>query len=66
MVSGTSAGAEATMMWGNTVYKNAKNKEGVLLIADSGVFITDPKLAPGVKKFAFIGILANEETPVPI
>ena len=66
VVSGTSAGAEATMMWGNTIYKKSKYPEGVLLIADSGIFVSDFKLAPGIKKYGFISILANEQTPVPI
>ena len=54
------------MMWGNTIYKNSKHPEGVLLIADSGIFVSDLKLAPGIKKYGFISILANEQTPVPI
>jgi hypothetical protein len=41
VISGTSAGAVATYMWGNYVYNKAVNKPSVFLLPDSGIFLSD-------------------------
>lgn len=41
VLTGTSAGAIAATSWGNYVYNQAENKGGILVISDSGLFVSD-------------------------
>jgi O-palmitoleoyl-L-serine hydrolase len=40
-ITGTSAGGVASFLWSNFVYEQAVNKEGVLVVPDSGTMILD-------------------------
>ena len=70
MLSGTSAGAMAALAWANTVYKSALNPEGVLVIFDSGQFVSDylnpfTNSTPGIDAYKSIKSLAFTENQPP-
>ena len=63
VVSGTSAGAIAAMGWANYLYKNMGNPAGLLVIYDSGLFISDylnpfTNSTPGLDNYKSIKTLA--------
>jgi len=41
IITGTSAGGLAAFIWSNYVYERSNNKDGVLIVPDSGTFIVD-------------------------
>lgn len=70
VLSGTSAGAMAAMAWSNTIYNKISNKEGLLLIFDSGQFVSDyfnpiTNSTPGVDAYKIIKSLAFTEQSPP-
>ena len=59
VLTGTSAGAIAAVSWGNYVSNKAVNKDGILIISDSGLFVSDfynpyTNSTPGVDEFKYI------------
>lgn len=40
VITGTSAGGIATFIWGNEIYHRLKNPNNLLLMPDSGIFIS--------------------------
>lgn len=63
VLSGTSAGAMAALSWSNTVYKKMKNPDGLLVIFDSGQFVSNffnpfTNSTPGIDFFKSIKNLA--------
>jgi hypothetical protein len=40
VVTGTSAGGIATFIWGNEIYNRMKNNNNLMLMPDSGIFIS--------------------------
>lgn len=63
VLSGTSAGAIAAMAWSNSVYKRMKNPQGLLIIFDSGQFVSDffnpfTNSTPGIDNFVAMKKLA--------
>lgn len=70
VISGTSAGAMATYLWGNYIYEKAKYPENVLLIPDSGIFILDFPNPYNNKTMEYYTSstyqLVNTETKMPI
>jgi len=70
VLSGTSAGAMAALAWSNTVYNQMRNKDGLLVIFDSGQFVSDyfnpfTNSTPGVDAYKFIKTLAFAEQLPP-
>ena len=70
VLSGTSAGAMAALAWSNTVYNQMRNKNGLLVIFDSGQFVSDyfnpfTNSTPGVDAYKFIKTLAFAEQLPP-
>lgn len=66
VLSGTSAGAMAALAWSNTVYSKMVNKDGLLVIFDSGQFVSDyfnpfTNSTPGVDAYKVIKSLAFTE-----
>ena len=41
IITGTSAGGVASFIWSNYVYERVENKEGLLIMPDSGTMILD-------------------------
>lgn len=70
VITGTSAGAMAAVAWGNYVYNRAENKDNVLIICDSGIFVSDfynpfTNSTPGVDEFKYINQIISTETTPP-
>lgn len=63
VLTGTSAGAMAALGWSNVVYKKMQNPKGLLVLFDSGQFVSDyynpiTNSTPGIDAFKSIKNLA--------
>ena len=52
----------AAVSWGNYVYNKTDNKDGLLIISDSGLFVSDfvnpfTNSTPGIDEFEYISQL---------
>lgn len=71
VLTGTSAGAMAALAWANTAYGRMTNPKGLLVIFDSGQFVSDyfnpfTNSTPGVDAYVSIKNLAFTEAQAPL